>query len=205
MTQPKTSSFLTDVTTLRQRARQHISDGAVTPSYSADRETVLKLLNEALATEIVCTLRYRRHFFMAEGILAASIKQEFMTHAEEEQAHADLIAARIVQLGGEPNFDPSTLTARSHAEYAAGNSLEDMVTEDLVAERVAIESYREMITFMDTRDSTTRRMLEGILAKEEEHAEDLASMLEDVHQLLGAPAVQLHDGSAKSHLPRLSG
>lgn len=205
MTHPKTTSFLTDITTLRQRARQHISDGAVTPGYSADRETVLKLLNEALATEIVCTLRYRRHFFMAEGILAASIKQEFMTHAEEEQAHADLIAARIVQLGGEPNFDPSTLTARSHAEYAAGTSLEDMVTEDLVAERVAIESYREMITYMDTRDSTTRRMLEGILAKEEEHAEDLASMLEDVHQLLGAPTVPTHDGSAKSHKPRLSG
>jgi bacterioferritin len=205
MTEFKTSSFLSDITTLRQRARQHISDGAVTPGYSADRETVLKLLNEALATEIVCTLRYRRHFFMAEGILAASIKQEFMTHAEEEQAHADLIAARIVQLGGEPNFDPSTLTERSHSEYAVGNSLEDMVTEDLVAERVAIESYREMITYMDTRDSTTRRMLEGILAKEEEHAEDLASMLEDVHQLLGAPALSLHDGSAMPYTPRLSG
>lgn len=205
MTHSKPSSFLSDIATLRQRARKHISDGAVTPGYSADRETVLKLLNEALATEIVCTLRYRRHFFMAEGILAASIKQEFMTHAEEEQAHADLIAARIVQLGGEPNFDPSTLTARSHAEYAVGNSLEDMVTEDLIAERVAIESYREMITYMDTRDSTTRRMLEGILAKEEEHAEDLASMLEDVHQLLGAPALSIQDGAANSTTSRLTG
>lgn len=205
MNHPKPGAFLTDIATLRQRARQHISDGAVTPGYSADRETVLKLLNEALATEIVCTLRYRRHFFMAEGILAASIKQEFMTHAEEEQAHADLIAARIVQLGGEPNFDPSTLTARSHSEYAIGNSLEDMVTEDLVAERVAIESYREMITYMDTRDSTTRRMLEGILAKEEEHAEDLASMLEDVHQLLGTAAAPNQDDSARSRPERLSG
>jgi bacterioferritin len=205
MNHAKPGSFLTDVATLRKRARQHISDGAVTPGYGADRETVLKLLNEALATEIVCTLRYRRHFFMAEGILAASIKQEFMTHAEEEQAHADLIAARIVQLGGEPNFDPSTLTARSHAEYAVGTSLKDMVTEDLVAERVAIESYREMITYMDTRDSTTRRMLEGILAKEEEHAEDLASMLEDIHRLLDVPAATLRDGSAKSPTPRMSG
>jgi len=205
MTHSKPGSFLTDITTLRLRARQHISEGAVTPSYSADRETVLKLLNDALATEIVCTLRYRRHFFMAEGILAASIKQEFMTHAEEEQAHADLIAARIVQLGGEPNFDPGTLTSRSHAEYAVGNSLEDMVTEDLVAERIAIESYREMITYMDTRDSTTRRMLEGILAKEEEHAEDLASMLEDVHQLLGSPSVPVRDGEPRPPVTRLSG
>ncbi len=198
MSPPDKSTFLSDITTLRKRARQHISDGAVTPGYGADRETVLKLLNEALATEIVCTLRYRRHYFMAEGILAESIKQEFMTHAQEEQGHADQIAERIVQLGGEPNFDPSTLTARSHAEYVEGGSLEEMVTEDLVAERVAIESYREMIAYMETRDSTTRRMLEGILAKEEEHAEELASMREDIHHLLGKPDARSNHAASKT-------
>ncbi len=185
MTKSTTSGFLSDIATLRQRARQHIADGAVTPSYNADRETVLKLLNEALATEIVCTLRYRRHYFMAEGILAESIKKEFLVHAQEEQGHADQIAERIVQLGGEPNFNPDGLSARSHAEYVEGESLEEMIKEDLVAERVAIESYTEMIAYMEKHDSTTRRMLEGILAVEEEHAEELASMMEDVHHLLG--------------------
>lgn len=185
MDKQRQNGFLSDIAAIRKRARQHITDGAVTPSYDADRETVLKLLNEALATEIVCTLRYRRHYFMAEGILAESIKQEFLKHAQEEQGHADQIAERIVQLGGEPNFDPTGLTARSHAEYVEGESLEDMIREDLVAERVAIESYREMINYMEKRDSTTRRMLEGILAKEEEHAEELASMMEDVRTLLG--------------------
>lgn len=188
MDKHKQNGFLSDIATIRQRARQHITDGAVTPSYNADRETVLKLLNEALATEIVCTLRYRRHYFMAEGILAESIKQEFLTHAQEEQGHADRIAERIVQLGGEPNFDPSGLTARSHTEYIEGDTLEDMIREDLVAERVAVESYREMITYMEKRDSTTRRMLESILANEEEHAEELASMMKDVRILLGHPA-----------------
>lgn len=188
MDKQKQNGFLSDIAAIRKRARQHITDGAVTPSYDADRETVLKLLNEALATEIVCTLRYRRHYFMAEGILAESIKQEFLKHAQEEQGHADQIAERIVQLGGEPNFDPTGLTARSHAEYVEGDSLEDMIREDLVAERIAIESYREMINYMERRDSTTRRMLEGILAVEEEHAEELASMMEDVRTLLGNQA-----------------
>lgn len=177
--------FLSDIAAIRARARQHIADGAVTPSYEADRETVLKLLNEALATEIVCTLRYRRHYFMAQGILAEGIKQEFLTHANEEQGHADQIAERIVQLGGEPNFDPSGLTARSHAEYVEGDSLEEMIKEDLVAERIAIESYREMVGYLQGRDSTTRRLFESILAVEEEHAEELASMMEDVRELLG--------------------
>jgi bacterioferritin len=168
---------LSSIATLRQRAREHLEKGAVTESYGADRETVLRLLNEALATEIVCTLRYRRHFFMANGIHAEGIKEEFRTHAQEEQEHADLIAARIVQLDGEPNFDPRGLAERSHAEYVAGKSLNDMIREDLVAERVAIDSYKEMITFIGGGDPTTKRMLEAILAKEEEHAEDLSSML----------------------------
>ena len=174
------ASQLSDIPTLRKRARQHIEDGAVTASYSADRDTVLRLLNEALATEIVCTLRYRRHYFMADGLQAESVKKEFLEHALEEQEHADQIAARIVQLDGEPNFDPRGLADRSHAEYVAGDTLEAMIREDLVAERVAIDSYKEMIAYIGPRDPTTKRMLEEILAKEEEHAEDLCSMLPDV-------------------------
>jgi bacterioferritin len=168
---------LSSIANLRARARKHIETGAVTDTYAADRETVLRLLNEALATEIVCTLRYRRHYFMADGVQAEAVKEEFLTHAQEEQAHADLIAARIVQLEGEPNFDPRGLAERSHAEYVAGESLDDMIREDLVAERVAIDSYKEMITYIGARDPTTTRMLKEILAKEEEHAEDLSSML----------------------------
>jgi bacterioferritin len=171
--------FLTDIKTLRERARRHIDRGAVTEGYSADRETVIKLLNEALATEIVCVLRYRRHHFMASGINAESVAAEFLVHANEEQGHADLIAARIVQLGGAPNFSPEGLLTRSHAEYVEGDSLTDMIKEDLVAERIAIDSYREMITYVGNDDPTTRRMLEGILAMEEEHADDLVSMLEE--------------------------
>jgi bacterioferritin len=170
--------FLTDVKTLRERARKHIEQGAVTEGYRGDRETVIKLLNEALATEIVCVLRYRRHHFMAAGINAESVAAEFLIHANEEQGHADLIAARIVQLKGEPNFSPEGLLTRSHAEYVEGNSLIDMIKEDLVAERIAIDSYREMVNYVGNDDSTTRRMLEGILAMEEEHADDLVSMLE---------------------------
>jgi bacterioferritin len=171
------STFLSDIQSLRARARQHIEEGAVTPSYSADKPTVLRLLNEALATEIVCVLRYRRHYFMAEGALGEAIKKEFLKHSEEEQAHADQIAERIIQLGGEPNFDPQGLTSRSHSEYQTGGSLATMLEEDLIAERIAIESYTEMIAYIDSDDPTTRRMLEEILAKEEEHAEELASML----------------------------
>ncbi|CAK0758000.1 bacterioferritin [Gammaproteobacteria bacterium] len=172
--------FLTDIRTLRERARKHIEDGAVTAGYRAERETVIQLLNEALATEIVCILRYKRHFFMASGINADAVAQEFLQHANEEQTHADQIAARIVQLKGAPDFNPEGLTTRSHAEYVEGDTLLDMIREDLVAERIAIDSYGEMIRYLADRDSTTRRMLEGILAMEEEHADDLSSLLEDL-------------------------
>ena len=175
-------SFLTDVKTLRERARQHIEQGAVTQGYRAQRDTVLKLLNEALATEIVCVLRYKRHYFMASGIHAQSVAGEFLQHANEEQAHADEIAQRIVQLGGAPNLSPEGMLSRSHSEYVEGESLIDMIKEDLVAERVAIDSYREMIHYLGTDDPTTRRMLEGILAMEEEHAEDLATLLAEFRE-----------------------
>lgn len=170
--------FLTDIKTLRERARQHIENGAVTEGYRADRETVIKLLNEALATEIVCVLRYRRHYFMASGINAESVAAEFLQHANEEQGHADQIAHRIVQLQGEPNFNPDGLLTRSHAEYVEGTNLIDMIKEDLVAERIAIDSYREMITYLGDKDVTTRRLMEDILAVEEEHADDLVNMLQ---------------------------
>jgi bacterioferritin len=171
-------SFQSDVAKLRARAREHIEQGAVTPGYGADRDTVVKLLNEALATEIICVLRYKRHFFMAEGLHADPVAAEFLQHATEEQQHADQIAARIVQLGGEPNFSPEGLTTRSHAEYVEGEDLIEMIREDLVAERIAIDSYGEVIRYLGNDDPTTRRMLEGILAMEEEHADDLASLLQ---------------------------
>ena len=170
--------FLTDIKTLRERARQHIENGAVTQGYSADRETVIKLLNEALATEIVCVLRYRRHYFMASGINAESVAAEFLQHANKEQGHADQIAHRIVQLQGAPDFNPDGLLTRSHAEYVEGTTLIDMIKEDLVAERIAIDSYREMITYFGDQDPTSRRMMEEILAVEEEHADDLVNMLQ---------------------------
>ena len=176
----KESGFVTDVKEIRKRARQHIEEGAVTPGYGADRETVVKLLNEALATEIVCTLRYRRHYFMANGIHSQAVAQEFLEHANEEQQHADQIAERITQLGGEPDLNPATLTTRSHAEYVEGDSLIDMIKEDLVAERVAIESYGEMIRYFGVNDPTSRRLMEEILAKEEEHADDLARLLQEL-------------------------
>jgi bacterioferritin len=169
---------LPDIKTFRERARQHIENGAVTEGYRADRETVVKLLNEALATEIVCVLRYRRHYFMASGINAESVAAEFLQHAHEEQGHADQIAQRIVQLQGEPNFNPDGLLSRSHAEYVEGTSLTDMIKEDLVAERIAIDSYREMINYLGQDDPTSRRMMEDILAVEEEHADDLVNMLQ---------------------------
>jgi len=172
--------FLSDVRKIRERARRHLEKGAVTEGYRADRATVIKILNEALATEIVCVLRYRRHYFMAEGLNAEAVAQEFLQHANEEQQHADDIAARIVQLGGEPNFSPDGLSERSHSEYVAGTDLVDMIKEDLVAERIAIDSYREMIDYLGNDDPTTRRMLETILAVEEEHADDLASMLAEL-------------------------
>lgn len=170
--------FLTDIKTLRERARQHIEQGAVTEGYKADRETVIKVLNEALATEIVCVLRYRRHYFMASGINAEGVAAEFLQHSNEEQGHADLIAQRIVQLGGEPNFNPEGLLTRSHAEYVEGETLTDMIKEDLVAERIAIDSYRDIVQYLGNDDPTSRRLMETILAVEEEHADDLVNLLE---------------------------
>lgn len=169
--------FLSDVATLRDNARAHMQQGPVTASYGADRDRVVKVLNEALATELVCVLRYRRHHFMAEGINSGPVAAEFLQHAVEEQGHADLIAARIVQLQGDPDFNPATLVARSHAEYAPGKDLADMITEDLVAERVAIASYQEIARWLGEGDVTTRRLMEAILAVEEEHADDLLTLL----------------------------
>lgn len=169
--------FLSDVETLRKRARQAIDEGAVTPGYQADREAVCRVLNEALATEIVCVLRYKRHYFMAQGLASDSVKAEFLEHANAEQAHADRIAERIVQLGGEPDLDPSILAGRSHSQYVEGRDLVSMIREDLVAERVAIESYREIVAWLAGADPTTRRLMEEILADEEEHADDLQSLL----------------------------
>ena len=171
---------MTDVETLRRDARAHLDQGAVTADYSADRTEVIKQLNEALATELVCVLRYRRHYFMARGIHARGIASEFLAHSNEEQGHADLLAARIVQLGGEPDFSPDSLSGRSHAQYVAGTTLVDMIREDLVAERIAINSYRDMIRYIGADDPTTSNMLKGILAVEEEHADELSDLLEDL-------------------------
>jgi len=173
------ATTLTDVQTLRDRARKHINEGAVTEGYAADRDKVLTMLNEALATEVICTLRYRRHFFMARGLQSEAVKAEFKEHADQELAHADLLAERIVQLGGEPDLNPEHLTSRSHAEYVEGKDLDDMIKENLVAERIAIDSYREMIQYFGEKDPTTRRLIEQILAMEEEHAEDLSSLLKN--------------------------
>ena len=180
--------FLSDIKTIRERARRHIEEGAVTENYGADKATVLRLLNESLATEIVCTLRYRRHYFMAKGLTSAGVAAEFLEHANEEQAHADQFAERIVQLGGEPNFDPEGLASRSHAEYVEGESLIDMIREDLVAERIAIESYRDIIRYLGEGDPTTRKLFEGVLAVEEEHADDMLSLIENVSRQQGGVA-----------------
>ena len=169
--------ILTDVKTLRSQARKHIDGGAVTAGYAADRLEVLKLLNEALATEMVCVLRYRRHHFMARGIHAKSTAEEFLVHSDEELGHADLLAERIVQLGGEPDFAPDGLSSRSHAEYVAGSTLVDMIKEDLVAERIAIDSYRDMILYLGDGDPTTGQLLRDILKVEEKHADELADLL----------------------------
>lgn len=174
------NSFLSDITEIRRRARQHIEDGAVTDAYQGDRKVVLRVLNEALATEIVCVLRYKRHHYMAKGIHSQAVAQEFLEHAAEEQEHADLIAERITQLDGEPNFNPEGLLTRSHSEYVEGESLVDMIREDLVAERIAVESYSEIIRYLGNNDPTSRRLMESILAKEEEHAEDMSTLLETI-------------------------
>jgi bacterioferritin len=178
------TSFLTDVATLRRNARAHIDRGPITDAYGADADRVVAVLNEALATELVCVLRYKRHHYMADGIDAAPIAAEFLQHAQEEQDHADRIAARIVQLQGEPDFNPETLTERSHAEYVPGTDLVDMLKEDLVAERVAIVSYSEVAAWLGDKDPTTRRLMEDILAVEEEHADDLLSFLKSLEPVV---------------------
>lgn len=171
---------LSDKQSLRERARRHIDEGAVTEDYSADKETVLRLLNEALATELVCSLRYRRHYFSAKGISSTGIAQEFLEHAQEEAAHADRFAERISQLGGAPDFSPVGLAERSHAEYVAGDTLIEMIREDLVAERIAVESYREIVQYLGDADPTTRRLFEEVLAVEEQHADELSRLIERV-------------------------
>lgn len=172
------SDFLKDVKALREKARNHIEEGAVTEGYSANRDVVIKLLQTALATELVCVLRYRRHYYMAKGLNSEPVAAEFLEHANEEQDHADKIAIRITQLGGEPDLNPDNLSKKSHSEYIEGNGLKDMVKENLVAERIAIDSYRDMIEYVGSKDPTTRRMLEDILAKEEEHADDLSNLMQ---------------------------
>lgn len=177
-TQNGNEKFVMDVKAIRANARKNLDKGAITETYTADRQTVLKLLNDSLATELVCVLRYKRHHYMASGIHAEPVAAEFALHAEQEMQHADSIATRIVELGGQPDFAPDTLTARSHAEYVPGNDLHDMIKENLVAERIAIDSYRKIITYIGDGDPTTRRLLEEILAVEEEHANDMADLLE---------------------------
>ena len=178
--EPGKRPFLTDIQEIRRRARQHIEDGAVTDSYKGDRKVVLRVLNEALATEIVCVLRYKRHHYMAKGIHSQAVAEEFLEHAAEEQSHADQIAERITQLDGEPNFNPDGLLTRSHSEYVEGETLVEMIREDLVAERIAVESYSEIIRYLGDNDPTSKRMMEEILAKEEEHADDMKTLLERV-------------------------
>jgi bacterioferritin len=178
----KKGPFLSDIEEIRRRARQQIMEGAVTPDYKGDREAVIKILNQALATELVCVLRYKRHHYMAKGIHSQAVADEFLEHANEEQTHADQIAERITQLDGAPDFDPKGLLTRSHSEYVAGDSLVDMIREDLVAERIAIESYSEIIRYLGDNDPTSRRVMEEVLAKEEEHADDMKTLLETVGQ-----------------------
>jgi bacterioferritin len=173
-------THLSDVETLRKQAREHIGQGPITEAYGADRERVIAVLNEVLATEIVCYLRYKRHHFTATGLNATAAASEFLQHANEEQQHADMAAQRITQLRGQPDFNPDILTNRSHAEYVEGDGLLDMVKEDLVAERIAIASYSEIVRWLGDKDPTTRRMIEQILEVEEEHADDLLSLLEDL-------------------------
>jgi bacterioferritin len=172
--------FLTDVKTLRERARQQIDQGPITEAYGADRGRVVEVLNEALATELVCYLRYTRHFYASTGLSAASVAAEFLEHATQELDHANRIAARITQLQGLPDFNPDVLSARSHAEYVEGTDLLDMVREDLVAERVAIASYTEIAQWLGDSDPTTRNLMESILAVEEEHADDLLGILQEM-------------------------
>ena len=187
--------FVGDIDAIRKRAREHIERGAVTAGYRADRDTVVRLLNEALATEIVCVLRYKAHYFLASGIHAKSVAAEFLEHAQQEQEHADRIAERITQLGGEPNLAPTGLAERAHSDYVVGCSLAEMLTEDLVAERIAIDTYTEIIRYLADDDPTSRRMMEDILAVEEEHAEDLSTLLAQLGSAEAAES-KLHSHTA---------
>lgn len=173
--------FRADIEAIRRRAKDQMSDGAVTGGYRADREQVIAVLNEVLATEVVCNLRYRNHYFMASGIHAKPVADEFLEHATQEQEHADAVAERITQLGGIPNFNPDGLSTRSHAQYVEAEGLKEMIREDLVAERIAIETYAEIVRWLGNDDPTTRRLIENILQAEEEHADDLANLLETLH------------------------
>jgi bacterioferritin len=179
------SAAITDLEEIRRRAREHVNQGAVTDHYHADREKVLSLLNAALATEIVCVLRYRRHYYMASGLDSRSVADEFLEHAQDEAKHADQIAERIVELDGEPDLSPAGLAERSSTDYATGTDLLDMIKENLIAERIVIDSYTEIIRFLGNDDPTSRRLMEKILAEEEEHAEDLVSLLPEAR---GKPA-----------------
>jgi bacterioferritin len=169
--------FAANIEEIRKRARRHIEEGSLTADYALDRNQVVRILNDALATEYMCVLRYRFHYFMATGIHSAAVAEEFLEHAEEEQGHADKLAERIKQLGGKPELHPAVIAERSHSEYREGTSLADMIREDLIAERIAIETYREMVRYFGDKDTTSRVMMEGILAKEEEHADELADLL----------------------------
>jgi bacterioferritin len=199
MTQPSGSrgEFVSDIEAIRRRARQHIEDGAVTGDYKADRPTVIRVLNEALATELVCVLRYKRHYYMATGIHAQAVAEEFLEHAREEEEHADKIAERITQLDGAPDFNPEILAKRSHSQYVEGTSLVDMIREDLVAERIAIQSYSEIIRYLGDKDPTSRRVMEEILEKEEEHADDMKTLIESVAEAEKRASAAQHEQPVK--------
>ena len=175
-------AFRANIEDIRRRALEKMDDGAVTGAYRADRGKVIDVLNEVLATETVCTLRYRSHYFMAKGIHSSGVEDEFLEHARQEQDHADRVAKRITELGGRPNLDPEGLATRSHAQYGEGEDLEEMIKEDLVAERIAIATYSEIVRWLGNDDPTTRRMMEEILATEEEHADDMAKLLSRVRK-----------------------
>jgi bacterioferritin len=176
----RSGAFISDIETIRRRAREHMERGAVTPNYPEGRLEICELLNQALATELVCVLRYKKHYYSARGGAGRQAAQEFLEHANEEQEHADRIAERIVQLGSDPDLNPGSLLTRSHSEYDAHEALRDMLEADLFAERIAIETYREMVRYLGDRDPTSRRMMEEILAVEEEHADDLVDLLQDM-------------------------
>jgi bacterioferritin len=198
----KRGAFLTDIEEIRRRGRQHIEKGAVTPGYRSDLKTVLRVLNEALATELVCVLRYKRHHYMAKGIHSQSVAAEFLEHAAEEQGHADQIAARIIQLGGQPDFSPERMLTRSHTEYVEGETLRDMIREDLVAERIAIESYTEIIHYLGDKDPTSRWIMEAILANEARHAEDMKALLQAIGQEEGQHVhrvAEVHAATTRNH------